>query len=93
MRAVRALYEKCISQYGQVSSIFRKFDWRGKGQVSFSDFAFGVEELGLGWDREQMMQVFAHLDRDADGQLNKNDFVFLCQEGSSGFAISSGPAP
>lgn len=58
--------------------MFRKFDRRNKGAVSFSDFAYGIEDLGLKFERELIMQLFAHLDRDQDGQLKHADFIFLC---------------
>jgi Ca2+-binding EF-hand superfamily protein len=52
-----------------VSSIFRKFDRKSKGTVTFSDFAFTIEEIGLKFSREIMIQLFDFLDRDHDGFL------------------------
>ncbi len=53
----------------QVSSIFRKFDRKSKGTVTFSDFAFSIEEMGVKFSREVMIQLFDYLDRDHDGLL------------------------
>lgn len=52
-----------------MSSIFRKFDRKSKGAVTFSDFAFTIEEMGLKFSREIMIQLFDFLDRDHDGFL------------------------
>ena len=52
-----------------MSSIFRKFDRKSKGTVTFSDFAFTIEEIGLKFSREIMIQLFDFLDRDHDGFL------------------------
>ena len=65
--------------------MFRNFDSKSKCAVSYSDFAYGIEELGLCLDRDLLIQMFAYLDRDHDGYLKYSDFVSMFQEASSGF--------
>ena len=84
-RAVKRLFEECLHQYKQVTKAFRKFDRRGKGRVSFSDFTFGIEQMGLQFDREICQLIFNYLDRDHDSALLYSDFVAMGQEASAGF--------
>lgn len=53
--------------------------------MSYSDFAFGIEALGLQFDRDITQLIFNYLDRDHDSALLYSDFVAMGQEASSGF--------
>lgn len=77
-KAVRQLVDTLMREFKQLSSIFRKFDRRNKGRVSYSDFAFAIEDLRLNFDRELIVQIFNYLDRDNDSALIHADFVALC---------------
>ncbi len=68
-KAIVNLYESVITQFLQVTAVYRKFDRRSKNAVSFSDFAFVIDDLGLQFDREMLLEMFTHLDRDNDGYL------------------------
>ena len=51
-QAIQILANKCLEKFGQVSSIYRYFDQKGSSKVSFTDFSFAIEDLGLKIDRE-----------------------------------------
>lgn len=81
-KAIVILYESVITQFLQVTTIYKKFDRRSQNAVSFSDFAFVIDDLGLQLDRDMLVEMFSHLDRDNDGYLKFRDFIALCSEAS-----------
>lgn len=61
-QSLQNLAKKCLQKFNAVTSIFRYFDHASKGQVNFTDFAFRVEDLGMRFSRELVLQMFAFLD-------------------------------
>ena len=45
--------------------------------MTFTDFAFAVDELNLGIDKDIMLQIFTYLDSDNDNLLKFKDFCCL----------------
>lgn len=76
-KALQQLAFKCMYKFRDVSSIFLYFDRKNQSRVSFSDFSYAVDELGLNYDRELIVQLFAQLDRDCDTFLKFKDFAIL----------------
>jgi Ca2+-binding EF-hand superfamily protein len=77
---LKNLAKICLAKFNQVSHIFRYFDHKGKGHVTFSDFSLRIEEIGLRYPRDMVDSMFAYLDSDNDTLLKYIDFVNLCQE-------------
>ena len=77
------LVQKIIAKFGKVSSAFRAFDMRTRGFVTFADFAFVIEQLKMGFERNTVVQIFTYMDSDEDNQLKYRDFCNLCAEHSS----------
>ena len=75
---MKKLSEKLIGRFGKVSVAFRAFDVRLKGKVSFSDFAYVIDQLKLGFNRNTILQVFTYMDYDKDSMLKYQDFCTLC---------------
>jgi hypothetical protein len=55
--------------------------------VTFSDFVFGLDIIGLtSFDRHLSLLIFNYLDRDHDHNLVYNDFVRLVEDAADGFS-------
>ena len=63
------LADRLLSRFGKVSVAFRAFDMRVKGKVSFSDFAYTLDQLQMGFDRDTVLQIFTFMDYDKDSLL------------------------
>ena len=66
---MKKLSEKILARFGKVSTAFRAFDMRIRGKVSFSDFAYVLDQLQLGFNRDTMLQIFTFMDYDKDTML------------------------
>lgn len=53
---------------------------RTRGAVTFSDFAYVVDSLKLGLDRDILLQIYTYMDADQDSVLKYRDFCNLCAE-------------
>lgn len=58
------LAQRIIDKFGKVSSAFRAFDVRTRGAVTFSDFAYVIDQLKLKFERDLIMQIFTYMDSD-----------------------------
>ena len=74
------LATKLIDRFGKVTTAFRAFDLRIRGKVTFSDFAYAVDQLKLGFDRNTILKIFTYMDYDKDSLLKYNDFCTLCAD-------------
>ena len=83
MTNLSKLAQAIINKFSQVQTAFRAFDLRTRGAVAFSDFAYAVDQLKLGFDRETLVQIFAFLDKDQDTLLKYRDFCSLCAQHAS----------
>lgn len=77
---LNVLAKSLIDKFGKVSSAFRAFDIRTRGAVTFADFAYVVDSLKLGLDRDILLQIFTYMDADQDNVLKYRDFCNLCAE-------------
>ena len=75
---MKKLADKLMQRFGKVQTAFRAFDMRIRGKVSFSDFAYVIDQLKLGFDRDTMLQIFTYMDYDKDTMLKYQDFCSLC---------------
>ena len=46
---------KMMERFGSIASVFRFFDVRQVGSVTFSDFCFGMDQLGMGMKKDVVM--------------------------------------
>lgn len=69
-----------MSKFGKVSTAFRAFDLRTRGYVVYSDFAYVLDQLKLGFQRDMITQIFTYMDTDSDSQLKYRDFCNLCAD-------------
>ena len=60
------LAQAIIDKFGKVSTAFRSFDLHTRGFVSFSDFAYVIDQLKLGMERDVILQIFTYMDTDLD---------------------------
>lgn len=74
------LAKTIIEKFGKVSTAFRTFDVRTRGAVTFSDFAYVVDNLKIGLDRDSLLQIYTYMDADLDNVLKYRDFCNLCAE-------------
>lgn len=74
------LAQRIIDKFGKVSSAFRAFDVRTRGAVTFSDFAYVIDQLKLKFERDLIMQIFTYMDSNQDNILKYRDFCNLCAE-------------
>ena len=74
------LAQRIVDKFGKVSSAFRAFDIRTRGAVTFSDFAYVVDQLKLNFERDLILQIFTYMDTDQDNMLKYRDFCNLCAE-------------
>jgi hypothetical protein len=74
------LAQRIIDKFGKVSSAFRAFDVRTRGAVTFSDFAYVIDQMKLKFERDLIMQIFTYMDSDRDNILKYRDFCNLCAE-------------
>jgi Ca2+-binding EF-hand superfamily protein len=52
-----------------MAQAFRSFDIRNKGQITKSDFIFGVENLKINLSSNDIDMIFSYLDASNDGAL------------------------
>lgn len=70
---------KCITEkFDKISTAFKTLDKRGRGYATYSDLAYFVEQLKLGYGRDLILQIFTYLDTDWDNKLRYCDFCNLC---------------
>ena len=50
------------------------------GYVTFSDFAYVIDTMKLGFDRDSILQMFTYMDANQDNLLKYPDFCQLCSE-------------
>lgn len=74
------LAQRIVNKFGKVSTAFRAFDIKTRGFVTFSDFAYVIDQLKLGFERDVILQIFTYMDSDSDMQLKYRDFCNLCAE-------------
>ena len=68
------------TRFDSVQSMYRAFDRHAKGQISFSDFSYALEQQDVQLDKDTAVQLFNYLDRDSSGYLSYREFVTLCQD-------------
>ena len=66
-----------MERFGSVASLFRYFDMRQVGSVTFCDFCFGMDQIGIGLSKDVVLQIFTYLDGNRDNLLKYNDFCLL----------------
>lgn len=66
-----------MAKFRTVASIFRYFDIKLVGAVTFTDFAFGVDQLALSISKDESLQIFTFLDQNRDNLLKFADFCAL----------------
>ena len=49
------LAKTILEKFGKVSTAFRAFDVRTRGAVTFADFAYVVDSLKVGLDRDALL--------------------------------------
>lgn len=49
------LAQRIIDKFGKVSSAFRAFDVKTRGAVTFSDFAYVIDQLKIKFERDLIM--------------------------------------
>mmetsp|Transcript_1650 Transcript_1650/g.2286 ORF Transcript_1650/g.2286 Transcript_1650/m.2286 type:complete len:189 (+) Transcript_1650:198-764(+) len=74
------LAQRLVDKFGKVSTAFRAFDLRTRGFVTFADFAYVIDQMKLGFERDMILQVFTYMDSDQNNQLKYRDFCNLCAE-------------
>ena len=53
---------KIVEQFTKVSTAYKAFDLRSLGYVTFSDFAYAIDTMRLGLDRDSILQIFTYMD-------------------------------
>ena len=48
--------------------------------MTFSDFAYVIDTMKLGLDRDTILQMFTYMDSNKDNMLKYPDFCNLCSE-------------
>jgi Ca2+-binding EF-hand superfamily protein len=59
---------------------YRNFRKGRDGRISKEDFVLEVEAMGLGFNQEEICEMFEWLDRDKRGSIDFNNFVVLKAE-------------
>ena len=54
-------------EIGILRKLFKKFDSRGDGSISYEEFCLALEESGL--DEEDMQSMFEAVDLDGSGRI------------------------
>ena len=57
--------------------------------MTFSDFAYVIDTMHLGFNRDTILQMFTYMDSNADNLLKYPDFCNLCSE----FVYKNGGPP
>lgn len=58
------LAQRIVDKFGKVSTAYRAFDIRFKGVVNFTDFAFVIDSMKLGFEKDIILQIFTYMDSD-----------------------------
>ena len=74
------LAKRIIEKFEKVTTAFRAMDIKKRSAVSFSDFAFAIDNLKLDFDRNTILQLFTYLDYDKDGAIKFPDVCNLVGE-------------
>ena len=82
------LAQRIVEKFGKISTAFRAFDLRTRGFVTFADFAYIIDQMKLGLERDSILQIFTYMDTDEDNQLKYRDFCNLCAE----YGMQQGPS-
>lgn len=83
-KQMQAVATMLMQKFRSVACIFRYFDIKLVGSVTFSDFSFGLDNLKSGYDRDTQLQMFTYLDANRDGILRFADFCQLVNLSGAG---------
>lgn len=72
-----------MNKFQTVASIFRYFDMKLVGSVTFPDFSFGIEKLDIDVSKDESLQIFTFLDSNRDNILRFPDFCALISYANS----------
>ena len=68
-----------------VRKAFRLFDDDGTGRISIKNMRRIARELGENLSEEELQAMIDEFDRDNDGEINEEEFVYIMRESSDAF--------
>ena len=68
------VWQKIEERFSLIKTAFRYFDKDNSGSISYNEFVYGVENLGIKLSNEQLRRVFQYIDQDSNGSINFNEF-------------------
>ena len=74
------IWAKIEEKFTQLQSAFRFFDKDNSGELSFNEWAIGIEGLGLKLTSSELRKSFKFLDIDGDGNIGFREFCQLSEE-------------
>lgn len=74
------VWSKIEEKFSKLQAAFRFFDRSNVGFVTYNEFAYGLERIGMKLSSEDVRKVFSHLNLNGDGKITFNKFVQLAEE-------------
>ena len=66
---LRHFQQKLDLKFSQTQEVFRQFDIRQTGHVTFSDFCFILDQLSIRFGKGDLIKMFTYMDDDKDNKL------------------------
>ena len=74
-----------LFSFRAVRKAFRLFDDDGTGRISIKNMRRIARELGENLSEEELQAMIDEFDRDNDGEINEEEFVYIMRESSDAF--------
>ena len=80
LKLLELIGHKIVERFPTINAAFRFFDTDYNQEVTFNEFAQGVEYLRVKISYDDIWKIYRYMDTNGDGHIGYDEFCQLCEE-------------